>query len=63
MADQDNTLQALLARVQALEARVQTAEDIEAINKLTRAYGYYLDKALWAEMSAYRPPWSSVPFR
>ena len=50
MADQDNTLQALLARVQALEARVQTAEDIEAINKLTRAYGYYLDKALWAEM-------------
>ena len=43
-------LEALQARVQALEAKVRTAEDIEAINKLTRMYGYYLDKALWDEM-------------
>lgn len=42
--------QALVARIEALERRVQRAEDIEAINRLTRAYGYYLDKALWAEV-------------
>jgi len=46
----DVLLQSLLARVQVLEAKVQTAEDIESINKLTRMYGYYLDKALWDEM-------------
>lgn len=47
----DNAMvQALLARVEALERRVRNSEDIEAINKLTRAYGYYLDKALWDEM-------------
>ncbi len=47
--EERKTVQALLARIDALERRVQTAEDIEAINKLTRAYGYYLDKALWDE--------------
>jgi hypothetical protein len=46
----DIPVQALLARVAELERRVQRAEDIEAINKLTRMYGYYLDKALWAEI-------------
>lgn len=43
-------VQALLARVEALEQRVQACEDVEAIQRLTRAYGYYLDKALWDEM-------------
>jgi hypothetical protein len=38
-------------RVAALEARVQTQEDIEAINKLTRAYGYYIDKQVWSEVT------------
>jgi hypothetical protein len=46
----DALLQALLERVQVLEAKVRTAEDIEAIGKLTRMYGYYLDKALWSEI-------------
>jgi len=46
----DTTLQALLARVEQLERKVQAAEDTEAISKLTRMYGYYLDKALWAEI-------------
>ena len=41
----------LEARLAALEARVQTQEDIEAINKLTRAYGYYVDKQLWNEVA------------
>lgn len=40
----------LEARVRALEARLQKTEDIEAINKLTRAYGYYVDKAQWDEI-------------
>jgi len=37
-------------RVRALEARVQKTEDIDAINKLTRAYGYYVDKAQWNDI-------------
>ena len=41
----------LEARLAALEARVQVQEDIEAINKLTRAYGYYVDKQLWHEVA------------
>jgi len=43
-------VRALMDRVKVLEQRVQRAEDTEAINRLTRAYGYYLDKALWDEM-------------
>lgn len=31
------------ARIEALEARLQTMEDIEAIKKLQRAYGFYLE--------------------
>ncbi|WP_374655677.1 nuclear transport factor 2 family protein [Phenylobacterium sp.] len=42
---------ALEKRIAALEARVQTQEDIEAINKLTRAYGYYIDKQVWSEVT------------
>lgn len=45
---QDKSLE---ARVRALEARVQKTEDIDAINKLTRAYGYYVDKAQWNEIT------------
>ncbi|RYY81968.1 MAG: nuclear transport factor 2 family protein [Comamonadaceae bacterium] len=44
------TVQALLARVDALERRLRVVDDTEAINRLTRAYGYYLDKALWDEI-------------
>jgi hypothetical protein len=44
------SMDALLKRVADLERRVRIGEDIEAINKLTRAYGYYLDKALWDEV-------------
>ena len=33
--------------VEKLEKRVQTTEDIEAIKKLHRAYGYYLEH--WQE--------------
>jgi hypothetical protein len=47
----------LLARIDALEkqvaeenVRLQKLEDIEKINKLTRAYGYYVDKNLWDQV-------------
>ena len=36
-------LEALEARVNILEARLQKTEDIEAIKKIQRAYGYYLE--------------------
>jgi hypothetical protein len=47
----------LLARIEALEkqvaeqnARLQRLEDTEKIEKLTRAYGYYVDKNLWVQV-------------
>ena len=36
-------LEELAARVDALEAKQQKTEDIEAIKKLQRSYGYYLE--------------------
>ncbi|TFZ05432.1 nuclear transport factor 2 family protein [Ramlibacter henchirensis] len=52
-----DTQDGLLQRIAELEAgmaklqrRVTTLEDTEQINKLTRMYGYYLDKALWDEL-------------
>jgi SnoaL-like domain len=35
------------ARLEALDARVTRIEDINAIENLQRAYGYYVDKMLW----------------
>lgn len=40
----------LQERVRALEMRLQRTEDREAIEKLTRAYGYYVDKAQWDQI-------------
>jgi hypothetical protein len=42
----------LEATVRSLGDRLQTQEDIEAINRLTRAYGYYVDKAQWSDVAA-----------
>lgn len=39
----------LAARVSALEARVDAAENVQKIERLFRAYGYYFDKGLWQE--------------
>lgn len=38
------------ARIAALEARIQREEDRAAIENLTRAYGYYIDKKVWGEV-------------
>ena len=41
------TVKALADKIEKLEARITIAEDIEAIKKLHRAYGYYLEH--WQE--------------
>ncbi len=40
-------VEALLARIEALEARAQAAEDYRDLVNLQGAYGYYVDKGLW----------------
>ena len=42
--------EALSAKIADLEAKVQTLEDTNQIERLQRVYGYYLDKKLWDEM-------------
>ncbi|HWK74010.1 MAG TPA: nuclear transport factor 2 family protein [Povalibacter sp.] len=32
------------------QTRLQTLEDVKAIEKLTRTYGYYIDKGMWSEV-------------
>ena len=39
----------LAARIDALEARKSLLEDANAVKRLQRAYGYYLDRGLWDE--------------
>jgi hypothetical protein len=39
----------LAKRVDALEARKSLLEDANAVKRLQRAYGYYLDRGLWDE--------------
>ncbi len=41
---------ALQAQVRELSARLQLLEDRAAVERLTRAYGYYVDKGQWAEI-------------
>lgn len=39
------------AQIKQLAAQVTYAEDLSAIKKLQRAYGYYLDKGLWEDLA------------
>ena len=43
----------ITVRLNRLEANVQAAEDIRAIKRLQRAYGYYLDKGMWEDLAAF----------
>jgi hypothetical protein len=43
----------LAARVGKLEAEVRAAEDMQAIKRLQRSYGYYLDKGMWTDLAEY----------
>jgi len=38
-------------RIAALQARLERVEDRAAIENLTRAYGYYIDKKVWGEVA------------
>ena len=42
---------ALARRVALLEARATRVEDINAIKRLQRAYGYYLDEGQWDDVA------------
>ena len=44
----------LAARLNHLEADVIAAEDLSALKRLQRAYGYYLDKGMWEDLQAGR---------
>lgn len=44
---------ALQARVGQLQAEVQAAEDLQAIKRLQRSYGYFLDKGMWTDLAEY----------
>ncbi len=41
------------ARLNRLEAEVTAAEDLSALKRLQRAYGYYLDKGMWEDLQAF----------
>jgi hypothetical protein len=43
--------EALDARLDALEAQVVAAEDVAAIKRLQRQYGYYVDKGMWEDVA------------
>ncbi len=47
-ADRPSDLQ---LQVATLSANVELAEDLSQIEKLQRAYGYYVDKGLWEDLS------------
>jgi hypothetical protein len=46
---QDST-KSLEQRIVQLERELQELQDVEAVKKLMRAYGYYLDKGLWDQV-------------
>jgi hypothetical protein len=50
-ADETAALAALAARVDSLEQRKTRIEDVNAIERLQAAYGYYVDRALWDEVA------------
>jgi hypothetical protein len=50
-AEETAQLTALAAQIDSLEQRKTRIEDINAIEKLQHAYGYYVDRALWDEVA------------
>ncbi len=43
---------ALEARVERLAAGIELAQDVSAIKRLQRAYGYYVDKGMWEDCAS-----------
>jgi len=50
-AEDAKTIAALSTELDQLETELVKAEDVAAIKRLQRAYGYYLDKGLWADLA------------
>lgn len=51
-ADADaRKIAALTRELDAAEAELQAAEDVSAIKRLQRAYGFFLDKGLWDDLA------------
>ena len=40
-------------RIDRLEAAIERAEDVSAIKRLQKAYGYYLDKGMWTDLAEF----------
>jgi len=40
-------------RLAHLQAEVVHAEDVSAIKRLQRTYGYYLDKGMWSDLAEF----------
>lgn len=45
------TLDDAFARAEAVQQRIQAMEDQAAIERLQRAYGYFVDKSMWEEVA------------
>ena len=44
---------AIESRLNRLEAEVTAAEDLQAIKRLQRIYGYYVDKGMWEDLGSF----------
>lgn len=43
----------LALRLARLETGIEQAEDLSAVKKLQKAYGYYLDKGMWTDLAEF----------
>ena len=43
--------QSATERLDALERRITTLEDMNAIERLQRTYGYFVDKSQWTQLA------------
>lgn len=50
-SDDEETMARLQSKLADLESRVHRVKDSNDIKRLQRAYGYYLDEALWDELA------------
>jgi hypothetical protein len=50
-AEETARLAELTTRIESLEHRKSRIEDVNAIERLQHAYGYYVDRALWGEVA------------
>jgi hypothetical protein len=51
-AEEAAQISALRARIAALEQRKERIDDVNALERLQHAYGYYVDRGLWDEVAS-----------